>query len=80
MMTSHRRMGIWDQHNNSDDRIEVTHLECDRNRGVCLEADAEQMMILGAHASCLSHQEKPLSAPSRTHRIDPHRELGGRWH
>ena len=58
MMTSHRRMGIWERYNNSDDRIEVTHLECDSNRGVCLEADAEQMMILGAHGlMCQSSRE-----------------------
>jgi Putative peptidoglycan binding domain len=40
--------GAWDHFNESDGYVRSSHLECYKERGLCLEADATQMDILGS--------------------------------
>jgi hypothetical protein len=40
--------GAWDRFNESDTYVRSSHLECYKDRGLCVEADALQMEIMGS--------------------------------
>jgi Putative peptidoglycan binding domain len=40
--------GAWDRFNESDAHVESTHVECYKDRGLCLAVDAVQMNVFGS--------------------------------